>query len=324
MIKVTVMNKRKFLHTICKPALYGKSKAFALMFGIAVCFPSYALIDYKALSKELEIMDSVMATALKQASESEIIVVRDLRTTYLAGQGVVYSIATSNKSRHLRFGDNIFISAPPVPPFPSRSVTSTRIFEEIEQVEIEMAIEHAKEDAEHAFGRDNQNLRETRSSARNIEWRLRDFERRAQDLEFELQTADKTRKEEIQSQVTKLNAQNKSLNEQKLKLQEVALKIEAEQKQKRELQKAEMVKANKAFLDAFEQSVSNNLCRFGAGLRALPKNEHITFILNNFNNADPDGNTDRIYIFTAADVTRCVQDKIDVKQLLAKATVYNF
>lgn len=324
------MKKSKFLyntHSKQKPALRARSTSFALILGLAACFPSFALTDYKALSKELEIMDSVMATSLKQASESETITVRDLQTNYLAGQGVVYSIATSNKSRHIRYGDDVFISASPAPPFPSRSETGGHRFEEAEQAEqaeIEDAIEHAMEEVEYAFGRDSQQLRETRSSARTIDWRLRESERHAQDLEFEMQNADKERKTEIQAQVTKLTKQNKSLNDQKLKLQEMANKIQGEQKQKREAQKAAMVKANKAFLDAFEESVSDKLCRFGAGLRALPKNEHITFILNNFNRNVSNESTDRIYVFTASDVTKCVQEKMDVKQLLAKATVYNF
>ena len=56
----------------------------------------------------------------------------------------------------------------------------------------------------------------------------------------------------------------------------------------------------------------------------MPKNEHITFILDDFNGDVTDGNSDRIYVFKASDVTKCVQDKIDVKELLSSATVYDF
>lgn len=321
------MNKSKILHnthSLQKPRLRARNTSFALILGLAACFPSFALTDYKALSKELEIMDGVMTTALKQASESESITVRGLQTNYLAGQGVVYSIATSNRSRHVRYGDNVFIAASPEPPFPPSIEFGEDGFEEVEQAEIENAIEHALEEVEYAFGRDSQQLREARSSARTIDWRLRESQRHAQDLEFEMQNADKERKTEIQAQVTKLTQQNKSLNDQKRKLQEIADKIQVEQKQKLEAQKAAMAKASKAFLDAFEESISDKLCRFGAGLRALPTNEHITFILNNFNSNVSNENTDRIYVFSVSDVTRCVQQKMDVKQLLAKATVYNF
>lgn len=307
-----------------KPALHIGNKALALIFGLAACFPSFALTDYKALSKELEIMDSVMTTALKQVSAKEAISVRELQTKYLAGQGVVYSISTSNRSRQTHFSENIFASAPPAPPFPSVSGTTSHFFEDVDHIEIEEAIEHALEEVEHAFSRDSQQLRETRSSARNLAWQLRDAERRAQDLAFEMQSADKARKAEIESQVKQLKKQNEALNEQKRKLQETADKIENEQKQMREAQKAASMKANQAFLAAFEESVSDNLCRFGAGLRALPKTEHITFILNNFSRNASNKNTDRIYVFTASDVTKCVQEKMSVKDLLAKATVYDF
>lgn len=306
------------------PSFQVKNKVLALILGLASCFPSFAVTDYKALSKELEIMDSVMTTALKQVSSRETIAVRELQTKYLAGQGVVYNVSTSTSSRQFHFGENIFVSAPPAPPFPSRSGSSSHIFEDVDHAEIEEAIEFALEEVEQAFGRDSQQLRETRSSARSLEWRLRDSQRRAQDLAFEMQSADKARKAEIKSQVEQLTNQNKSLTEQKRKLQERADKIEKEQKQKRDDYKAASVKANQAFLAAFEESVSDNLCRFGAGLRALPKNEHITFVLNNFNSNVSRKNTDRIYVFTVSDVTKCVQDKMSVKDLLAKATVYDF
>lgn len=306
------------------PVFKIQNKAFALILGLATCFPSFALTDYKALSKELEIMDSVMTTALKQVSAKETISVRELQTKYLAGQGVVYSVSTSNRSRRMHFGDSIFVSAPPAPPFPSASGTSSHFFEDDDHSEIEEAIEHALDEVEHAFSRDSEQLRETRSTARNLAWQLRDAERRAQDLAFELQSADKARKAEIEAQVKQLKKQNEALNEQKRKLQETADKIEKEQKQMREAQKAALVKANQAFLAAFEESVSDNLCRFGAGLRALPKNEHITFILNNFSRDASNKNVDRIYVFTATDVTKCVQEKMSVKDLLAKATVYDF
>jgi flagellar biosynthesis GTPase FlhF len=311
------MKTNKQLFTVNKmnsSSLQIKNKALALILGLAMGFPSFALTDYKALGKELEIMDSVMTTALKQVSAKEAISVRELQTKYLAGQGVVYSISTSNRSRQTHFGESIFVSAPPSPPFTSVSGTTSHFYKD---VEIEEAIEHA-------FSRDSQQLRETRSSTRNLAWQLRDAERRAQDLAFEMQNADKARKSEIESQVKQLKKQNEELKARKRELQERADKIEKEQKQKREAQKAAVKKANQEFLAAFEESVSDNLCRFGAGLRALPKTEHITFVLNNFSRNAANKNIDRIYVFTALDVTKCVQEKMSVKELLAKATVYDF
>jgi flagellar biosynthesis GTPase FlhF len=187
-----------------------------------------------------------MTTALKQVSAKEAISVRELQTKYLAGQGVVYSISTSNRSRQTHFGESIFVSAPPSPPFTSVSGTTSHFYKD---VEIEEAIEHA-------FSRDSQQLRETRSSTRNLAWQLRDAERRAQDLAFEMQNADKARKSEIESQVKQLKKQNEELKARKRELQERADKIEKEQKQKREAQKAAVKKANQEFLAAFRQFVS--------------------------------------------------------------------
>lgn len=321
------MNKSKFLRKVTSMTsvtMRTQKIALGLLLSMSLCIESAAVTDYKALSKELEVMNGVMATTLKQVCEDVPIQIQGLSTRYLAGQGVVYNIPVANKNRYVRFSDRIVVPAPATPAMPHGSESNIRMIEKIEHMHIEDVMEHAMEEIEIAFSRDSQHLRELKSSVRNLAWKLREVQRLEQDLTFELQTADEERKKVIEEEVAKLEEKNKSIIKQKLKLLDKANKIEEIQKQKKETQKAELAKINESFIKAFEENVSNNLCRYGAGLRALPKNEHITFILDDFNGDVTDGNSDRIYVFKASDVTKCVQDKIDVKELLSSATVYDF
>jgi hypothetical protein len=54
------------------------------------------------------------------------------------------------------------------------------------------------------------------------------------------------------------------------------------------------------FLNGFKDSIGNILCRYGAGIKALPVNENINFVLSNFGSVDSAGRgakQDKIYVF---------------------------
>jgi hypothetical protein len=70
--------------------------------------------------------------------------------------------------------------------------------------------------------------------------------------------------------------------------------------------------------------MSETLCRFGSGLRGLPENEHISMVLKDFEMDESRERKDRIYVFTRADIVRCVQEKIDANKLLTNANIYQF
>ena len=136
----------------------------------------------------------------------------------------------------------------------------------------------------------------------------------------------------IKSVVTKSKKQAQELktelDELKKRQEEVtkyAKEIELEQKEQSEKRNAARNKQYKQFLAKFEDNIGSILCRYGAGIKEMPGDEHVTFVLPGFVK-DNRGKSakDRIYVFRNSDIQSCVRDGIDVSQLLGKANIYSF
>jgi hypothetical protein len=281
-------------------------------------------LDYTEIAKELEIMDSVLTTSLKQDNSENDIQFRSLNAKYLAKQGVVFQVATSQSNSRLHFisGTSYFAPTPPEPPaFPTvLSSTNQRILEE-QQATLAKAFEGQ---TRFIFGQSNDKIRDVQQSLRETEWQLRDYQRQLRDLNFELRTASEARKKEIETAQIALEKQSKDYTKQQKALSEKAKEIRLEIEKELEQQQAKANANRKAFLSHFEEDIADNLCRFGGGLRALPSDENVSFVLENFNASDNWEGKDRIYVFPIKEIKNCVQDKIKTKDLLAKATVYDF
>mgnify|MGYP000076608708 CR=1 FL=1 len=74
----------------------------------------------------------------------------------------------------------------------------------------------------------------------------------------------------------------------------------------------------------FEESVGDMLCKYGAGIKALPKDENVSFVLSKFGSTDSRSKQDKIYVFQHKDIQDCVRDKIDANKLLSQANTYMF
>lgn len=314
-------NKRKFLAAL----------GLAVGLSFAWVSNSQAATNYQELHKELKIMDSVITTVLELSSDQETRQVRGLQTSYLAGQGVVYRINTSRSRHVVSFAQNsLFPVAPPAPPLPAIDELDHVVIADVVESslididEFEQMVEETIEMRGHEFELANEKLRHARNTTRSLSWKLRDFERESQDLEFELSSADKARKEEIEKRLQVINKQNEIAKQQKQKLEQMAAEISQKNQLKKEQREAQIKQVNQDFLTNFEQGVVDSLCRFGSGFRALPKGEHITFVLDNFYSASRKQNTDKIYVFTVANVKRCVQEKISMSELLSSAITYDF
>ncbi|MDM7861873.1 hypothetical protein QTP81_14820 [Alteromonas sp. ASW11-36] len=297
----------------------------ASVFAITAAMPSYSAVNYTELGEELEIMNSVLETSLRQSSESEAIRFRGLDTSYLAGQGVVFEVATSRGTWGLDFDLRQFIpSAPeaPLPPIIVGDGEHNLVFE-VEQ-EWEHVIEETVRGFEEAFREVHEQMRDVRADAREISWEVRELERRKRDLNFEARTADEERKREIQADLEEIEIELANLKLRQQELTEYADTLEAEQKAQIEKQQQARLEADKAFLATFEEQIGDSLCRFGAGLRALPRDEHISFVLKNFEVNEKRKPQDRVYVFTQANIRECVQEKISADKLLEQAVVYSF
>lgn len=285
--------------------------------------------DYDAIAKELTLMKSVLDTALKQPSAKSGIRYRGLSANYLADQGVVFEVSSSQSRSFSFFGhDNQHMPvAPHAPQTPATPVIPNII--NIEGMEdgierIELIVENAMENVEMAFFEHRDELQQLREEERDIAWELRDAQRELRDLNFTLRNADAQSKPELTKEIQQI--------EQKITQYEA--KQEAAEAQSQELltarktklaqQQAQKEQAKKQFLAQFEMQVGDALCRFGAGLRAVPSDAFINFVIKDMAITSDGHSANQIYVFKMRDIKDCVQEKIDTNGLLTAAKVYQF
>ncbi|QJR80201.1 hypothetical protein CA267_005130 [Alteromonas pelagimontana] len=285
---------------------------------------AHAAGRYPELNKELEIMTGVIDTALKQSVEKQSIGYRSLESLYLAGQGVVFTVNTHSGGMGVNFNlSDILgnISAAPMPPIPAFNSGNM-------EFEVDSEWEDIAEDAvrrvEEAFRETNEEIRDLREQEREIAWEKRDLERRKRDLEFEMRQVNGKRVKDLERELKELNTEMQTLATREKKLATYAEQMEKEQQNRVDKQKEAQEKMVKQFLANFESSVGNALCRFGGGMRELKDNENINFVLKNFFRGDNREYSDRIYVFTKANIHKCVQEKISSSDLLSTASVYQF
>lgn len=256
-----------------------------------------------------------------------------IETSYLARQGAVFTFSVRGQSgnwvREIEtLVEGLVATVPPAPPAPP--VPSANSFSDVDDIVFEAAREweaYAEETSHRfsqAFADNNSRLRDLRNMQRELAWEAREVERELRDITFELRHADEARKKELLVQKEQSGEQLKQLEAKEKSMKDELKAIEKEQTKQMEARKAQQQQAYKTFLAGFESGMSETLCRFGSGLRGLPENEHISMVLKDFEMDESRERKDRIYVFTRADIVRCVQEKIDANKLLTNANIYQF
>ena len=292
--------------------------------------------DLPELDRQLTIMSGVIETALKQDTRKDKVRFRSIESTYLAKQGVVFTIRTGGMGRIFDFNFGDFLSnipgAPPAPPAPAVTVTADGVHVEtdgdyeviFESADWEDTAHQVIRKVEHIMRETDERMREFRSDHREVEWEIRELERRNRDLEFELRTADRERQKEVQKEMKEMQKELESLKQKEMAIAKEFKELAAEKKAELAKQKKAQEESYKTFLANFEASIGDTLCSFGAGLRELPDSEHITFVLDDFARSEEGKSADRVYIFNKKDIKRCVTEDISASDMLAKAEVYTF
>lgn len=75
---------------------------------------------------------------------------------------------------------------------------------------------------------------------------------------------------------------------------------------------------------AFESTLMQLACDYAGGLRALPPQEHVTFVLQGLGEDTAQRREDRVLVLRQADALRCLQREITAQQLLQTARAYSF
>lgn len=280
---------------------------------------------YSGIEKEIEIVKGIIDTSLKQQQPDKGLRYRSLDATYLAGQGVVFTVTTSGSSGWANHMSEFISQIPPIPPLPEVPVIVHGGDVDIElSHEWESFAEETAERFEEAFAETSEKIHDLRSDQREIAWERREIERRKRDLEFEASRGDKSRQEEIKNEFKEMEKELASLTKREQKLKTRADAFEQQRSEEIAAREKAQQEALKAFLSSFETGVGDALCRFGGGMRALPAEQHITFVLKSFSRDENRQSQDRIYVFDKRQVNACVQDKISADKLLTEAHIYDF
>jgi DNA segregation ATPase FtsK/SpoIIIE-like protein len=305
-----------------------KKTLLAMMFATFGVAQANAQANLPELQDELQIMTSILQTALKQNNDPRGIRFRSIDTTYLANQGVVFEIQTIGSGGRFSFDLNEMIGNIPVPVVaPPSPGGNDRNFEFIINNEFfdEHDIDDAMEEANNAMQETRERLRELRDREREFSYEQRDYERRKRDLEFEKSNADEKRRKELGQELQELEKENKEIASKREELNKYASSLEAEQKKKLEQRNAAKQQQYKQFLAGFEASIGQVMSRYGAGLKAMADNENVNFILPGFDkNEQTNRQQDRIYVFKNKDIKDCVKEKISMDKLLSGALSYAF
>ena len=303
---------------------------------LAIVFASFGLgqaqakTDHGELHKELEIMTGILQTALKQTGDRRGLRFRSIDATYLANQGVLFEVRTSNGGWHFNFDlSEVLADIPvaPTPPIPPVQISGDggQWSIEIDDGEWESIAEDAMEQVREGMRDLRDQLRSLREREREYAWEQREYERRKRDLEFEKRNADGERRKELDQRTKELEQELKTLEAKKAEVNEYAQKLEQEQKQKTEQRNAAKMKEYRSFLANFEANVGDVLCKYGAGIKALPAKENVTFLLPQLGSGGASkAKQDKIYVFKHDDIQACVRDKIDTNKLLERADTYLF
>lgn len=266
------------------------------------------------LKKSADILQTILQTSFK---DNEATRLSSMQLSYLSGQGLLFQ-ASAGRSHRFSFSSHIHgVPVPPVPPVAPVAPAPDSEFEfEFDTVEFERMAEAAEEMAERIKDQHRQSYR-VAEQQREIERELRDVEREKRDIEFakSMGKLDKEQQQELQA----LQQKTKVLQQKLEEVSKVATQNRKQLEEQRARQLAEQQQQTAAMIKAVGETFSQVLCDYGASLRDMPEQEHVTLQLNSR------GNDGRYYwVVKKADITQCMNGKIKAKDLLTKANSYQF
>ena len=293
------MNKTN-LKRVIKPVLL---TSVALMFSANTFAAELSEKRLNGLKRDIKVMTNIIKTTLEESVGRKV---GQLNGIYMANQGMLFNISAKHQFSYY-FTDH-FAPMPPKAPLPTKVNITAENMEEIEESTMQI-VEAAMEMAEHQldvysdidwshYSRNDRDEykkqqkalrgqhRELERQARGLERDVRDIERKIRDAEFEQELQDgEKNKAKIASLENDLKDLTNSLSGVIAKIQKKADDLRRKTEEARKKQTEKQTKQ----LKAMEQAISQTVCDFGAGLRSLPKDEHISFNI--------EGRQNRIYVF---------------------------
>lgn len=284
--------------------------------------------QYSGMYKQLSIMSDIIKSSVSDKSARQPSQINSIQSTYLRGQGVVFTISSAVNNRQWGHYNFNFVM-PEMPEMPVAPIAPevNQDFREKYDIDVNETVSKALESAADGYERvvevfehNRDKTRAFRDQQRDIAYRLRDVEREKRDLNYQLSRATDDRKAELKSEIYKLTEQEKTYRGQLQKLTELNNKVAAEQKVEQEKRSQE--RSN--YYQQLAVKLTETLCLYGNGLKALPKNEHVSVILQAAGEKSAGRYKDSILVFSKEDITSCSADKITAVSLMNKGKAYQF
>jgi hypothetical protein len=276
--------------------------------------------DIARIHKDVMVMANTIELAFKQ-DESCNHCDPKIETSYLAKQGAVFTVrANSWRSFHIgQESDGFSFVIPQIEPTEVRRIEITEMVGDIldgvgivmEEVgsQIEFITDMEDGDSIMRIGS------ETRRGLRELNRERREIEYRRREHEIELIHADEEERKELEGRIQELEKEIAPLESRQLKLSET---YEAEKKVRGAARQAKRQKAkneSEARLALIEGIVLRSLCDYGATLKNIPSDEHVSVVFEQKKESKQ-----RIVVMEIDDVSSCK----DAKDLKSDATSYLF
>jgi len=289
--------------------------------------------EYDKMQKQLNIMSKIIESSVVNEDGRKHSKITGIESTYLKGQGVVFTINSSSRSNswgnynfnfvmpdipEISFGTPEEPEPPEAPNHDDENEYITEINEKITN-----GWEKAAEGFERAMDSFNSNrdkFRDLKEEQRDLAYQVRDLEREQRDLEYQQRRADKSSQQDISKQV-------QEIEKQRIEIEEARTKLNIKSTELRKNQQQQKVKQNQERESYYQQlvfSLAETFCLYGNGLKSVPKSENVSLIVKSAGEKDGRRYKDQIYVFSKKDITACSTDRITVAKLLEKGNGYQF
>ncbi len=268
-----------------------------------------------ALSKNAEILRTIMQTTFKDDKNTPV---SQLSYGYLAGQGLLFQANINRGFRHIiTMGGKTSLSMPPVPPVPPVNIDgSTSVT--IDTSEIENWAEQVRDMMADQQRDQYHQIKDLQQKRMQLERQLYDIERDKRNIEFNRQLTEISKDE--QKELQQLNQQQQQTRQQLDKITAEADKAKADLEKQQAAEVAEAARQTTEMISRVGEQFSAMLCDYGASLRELPDNEHVSLQLTNLSRSP-----EKYYwVVKKSDINQCITGKTNPKGLQAKIRHYKF
>lgn len=283
---------------------------------------------YADMHQQLTIMNDIIKSSVAGKSRQQRSAINSIQSTYLRGQGVVFTISSAAGNR--QWGSyNFNFSMPEIPVMPVAPIAPEVNRQFHEQFDIDVnetvtqALDSASADYERVmevFEENRDRARDLRDDQREIAYKLREVEREKRDTNYQLSRASDERKSALKQALKTLTEQEETLRAQQEEITQMTQKLASEQKAKL----VERAKDRANYYQSLTVGLTETLCVYGNGLKSLPKDEHVSVILKSAGDRTTSGFKDSIMVFEKQDIISCSKDKINAEALLSKGQIYQF